>query len=116
MAKRWYFVALRFGLFETTGGIATDMYFLRDKVRFTVEAFDWDTQDKTIRRNAHLKTYASVLFYNHLYAMAGVDDPTRTDPETGKAKKDLNYFFGAGLSFTDEDLKAVLGTAALVSQ
>jgi phospholipid/cholesterol/gamma-HCH transport system substrate-binding protein len=112
-AKRWYFFAVRFGLFETTGGFATDFYLLGDTIRLTIEAYDWDTRDKTIRRTAHLKAYASVLFYNHIYILAGVDDPTRTDPETGKVHKDVNYFLGAGLTFNDEDLKAIFGTAAL---
>ncbi len=115
IAKRWYFVAARFGLFETTGGVATDFYLMADRLKISLEAFDFDTQDKTIRRNAHLKAYASVLFYNHLYAMAGVDDPTRTDPKTDKVTKKTNYFLGAGLTFTDEDLKAIFGAAALTS-
>lgn len=113
VAKRWYNFTARFGLFETTGGFAGDYHLFRDNVRFTVEAFDWDTKDKTIRRTAHLKAYASVLFYNHIYILGGVDDPTRTDPATGKANKELNYFFGAGLTFNDQDLKAIFGTAAL---
>jgi phospholipid/cholesterol/gamma-HCH transport system substrate-binding protein len=113
VAKRWYFVTARFGLFETTGGLATDIHLLDDRLKLTAEAFDWDTQDKTIRRNAHFKTYASVLFYNHIQALAGIDDITRTDPNTGKVDKRLNWFFGAGMTFTDDDLKAILGTAAL---
>ncbi len=113
IAKRWYFTTIRFGLFETSGGIASDFHFLKDKITATVEAFDWDTADKTRRRNAHLKAYASALFYNHIYAMAGVDDPTRTDPATGKVNKEVNFFVGGGLTFNDQDLKAVLGTAAL---
>jgi len=113
MGKRWYFTTVRFGLFETTGGIAADFHLLDDKLKFSFEAFDWNTADKTERRNAHLKAYASVLFYNHLYLTASVDDPTRTDPETGKVTKKTNYFFGAGLSFTDQDLKAIFGAAAL---
>jgi len=113
VAKRWYNFTARFGLFETTGGIAGDFHLFRDRLRFTFEAYDWDTQDKTIRRGAHLKTYASVLFYNHVYILGGIDDPTRTDPETGKANKEINYFVGAGLTFNDQDLKAIFGTAAL---
>jgi phospholipid/cholesterol/gamma-HCH transport system substrate-binding protein len=111
--KRWAFLAMRMGLFETTGGLAGDLYLFNDRFRLTVEAYEWDTTDKTIRRTAHVKAYASVLFYNHIYVLAGVDDPTRTDPETGKANKELNYFVGAGLNFNDEDLKAIFGTAAL---
>ena len=57
-----------------------------------------------------------MLFYNHIYAMAGVDDPTRTDPETGKSEKDKNVFFGGGVTFTDDDLKAIFGTAAMASR
>lgn len=116
VAKRWYWFAARMGLFETTGGFATDAYFWGDRIRLSAEAFDWDTKDKTIRRNAHLKVYASVLFYNHIYALAGIDDPSRTDPETGKANKKPNWFAGAGLTFNDDDLKAIFGTAALAGK
>lgn len=113
IAKRWYNAGVRFGLFETSGGLAGDLWFFDDRVHATVEAFDWDTNSKVVRRNAHLKSYVSVLFYNHIYALAGVDDATRTDPKTGKVDKKVNYMFGGGLTFTDQDLKAVLGTAAL---
>ena len=82
-------------------------------MRSSVEAYDPDTEDKTIRRNAHLKSYVSVLFYNHIYVLAGIDDPTRTDPNTGKVNARKNVFAGAGMTFNDQDLKAVLGTAAL---
>lgn len=115
IGKRWYFMSLRAGLFETTGGFGTDIHLFKDKLKLTAEAFDWDTNNKAIRRTAHMKAYASVLFYNHIYAMAGVDDPTRTDPETGKANKEINYFVGGGVTFTDDDLKAIFGTAALTS-
>lgn len=115
VAKRWHWFSLRFGLFETTGGFASDIYLFRDRFKISMEAFDWDTKRTTIRRNAHFKAYASILFYDHVYVLAGIDDPTRTD-EDGKVSKDKNYFFGAGLSFNDEDLKALFGTAALVSQ
>lgn len=114
VAKRWYWIAARFGLFETTGGIATDMYAWNDRLKLSLEAFDWDTQDKTVRRNAHLKAYASALFYNHIYALVGIDDPTKTDPNSGKARALAEGFFvGAGLTFTDDDLKAIFGAAAL---
>ncbi len=114
IAKRWWFTQLRFGLFESTGGLGADVFAWRDRLRFSVEAFDWKTQDNPLRRVAHLKTYASVLFFNHLYMMGGIDDPTRIDPATGNQAKDPNYFLGAGVAFDDNDLKAIFGTAALV--
>ncbi len=112
-AKRWYWAALRFGLFESTGGIASDLYFWKDRVRLSMEAFEFAGKDDENRDFAHLKTYASVLFFNHLYAMAGVDDWTRKDPLTDKRIKEPKYFFGAGVTFNDQDLKALFGAASI---
>jgi phospholipid/cholesterol/gamma-HCH transport system substrate-binding protein len=115
-AKRWGLMGLRFGLFESTGGFGTDFYLFADRLRFTFEAFDWKSKQNEIRRVAHLKAYVSILFFDHLYLMAGVDDPTkyarRSDPS--KLRKD-STFFGAGVTFNDEDLKALFGAAAVGS-
>jgi phospholipid/cholesterol/gamma-HCH transport system substrate-binding protein len=117
VAKRWYWFAVRAGLFETTGGIAADMYFWSDRFKLTTEAFEFDTRNKAVRRNGHFKAYGSVLFYNHIYAMIGLDDMSRTNPNTNKAR-DLreSVFFGGGLAFNDDDLKALFGTAALFAR
>jgi phospholipid/cholesterol/gamma-HCH transport system substrate-binding protein len=112
-AKRFGPIALRFGLFESTGGFASDLYLFRDRLRLSAEAFDWKTKDNEYRRVAHLKTYASVLFFNHVSAIAGIDDLTRLDPESGKEIKKPKYYFGAGLSFNDNDLRALFGAASL---
>lgn len=114
-AKRWYFAGLRFGLFETTGGVASDLYLFRDNMRMSLEAFDWDTRNASLRRTAHFKTYASILFFNHVYAIGGLDDFTRTDQESRRVQTVPNYFFGAGLTFNDKDLKTLFGAAALGS-
>jgi phospholipid/cholesterol/gamma-HCH transport system substrate-binding protein len=116
-AKRWHFAQVRFGLFESTGGFATDVYAFSDRFRLTAEAFDWDN-DFSTRRTAHIKAYLTILFFNHVYAIVGVDDPTRkitdaADGTVGQGQAFQNYFVGAGLSFKDDDLKAMFGTAAL---
>lgn len=113
IARRWHWAAIRFGLFESTGGIAGDFYALDDRLRFTVEAFDFAGSDEEFRTFAHLKAYASALFYNHIYAIVGIDDPTEKDPDTGERKKKLNYFLGAGVKFNDDDLRAIFGLAAV---
>lgn len=120
--RRWYWAAVRFGLFETTGGVAADFYLFRDHLKWSVEAFDFADKDDKIRKTAHFKSYLSALFFNHIYAMVGVDDPTRYDPKTfnpvtGKAQLDkkLNTFFGAGITFNDQDLKALFGVAAIAA-
>ncbi|MBP9707521.1 MAG: MCE family protein [Oligoflexales bacterium] len=114
-ARRWFFTTLRFGLFESTGGLAADFHLLDDKFKFTMEAFNWKSQGNEIRNVAHLKTYASLLFFNHVYLMAGIDDITRLDQQTKKVSRKPNYFFGAGMSFDDNDLKAIFGTAAIAA-
>lgn len=111
-AKRWYFAGVRFGLFESTGGIGTDLYAFKDRLKLTFEAFDFSGKDESIRRFAHLKAYASVLFFNHVYLLVGVDDVTKRDSDTGKTVKPIS-FFGGGLTFNDQDLKALFGTAAV---
>ena len=45
--------------------------------------------------------------------MVGIDDPLRLDPATGDVDDELNYFVGAGISFNDDDLRALFGLAAL---
>lgn len=115
IAKRWGPFAARLGLFETSGGIAGDLYLFRDRLRVSFEAYDFADKDSEIRKGAHLKAYANILFFDHIYAMVGVDDPTRIDSATGKVRSDLNYFFGAGLSFTDQDLKSLFGMAAIAT-
>lgn len=115
IARRWHFAAVRFGLFESTGGLGGDLYAFTDKVKLTLELFDFADKNAEYRNFAHIKTYASALFYNHLYTLVGIDDPTRKDPDTGKVQKDLNYFFGAGVKFNDDDLRALFGLAAVAT-
>jgi len=47
--------------------------------------------------------------------MIGVDDITRKDLETGERVQKPNWFVGAGLTFDDQDIKAIFGAAALAS-
>lgn len=114
LGKRWYFIAARLGLFESSGGIATDLYFFRDRVRFSLEANDFKSYDNEWRRVARLKAYMQVLFFDHIYLMAGLDDMTRIrNPLTYEDQKGPIPFGGLGLAFNDQDLKALFGAAAL---
>jgi phospholipid/cholesterol/gamma-HCH transport system substrate-binding protein len=115
IAKRWYDAALRFGLFESSGGFAADFFLFRDRMRVSAEAFDWQIKDNPVRRVAHLRLYASILFWNHVQFLVGVNDPLRLECPDCKVAERPDLFFGAGLAFTDEDLKALFGTAALAS-
>ena len=113
-AQRWYNLTMRFGLFESKGGFAADYHLLNNRLIFTLEAFDWNSGGgHKFRHVAHFKTYAKLTILDHLTMIAGVDDPTRIDSATSRIGKDINYFFSAGFTFTDNDLKGFLGTSSL---
>lgn len=108
-AKRWLFAQVRFGLFESTGGLASDFYLVNDRLRFTVEAYDWRRSPD--RNVAHVKAYVSILFFDRVYAMVGADELTKRHPVSGD-RLHPEYFMAAGLTFSDEDLKGLFGIAS----
>ena len=114
MARRWYFFTARIGLFESSGGLAGDFHMFGDKLQLSFELFDIKTYDNEWRSVGRLKTYASILFFNHVYAMFGADDMTRKkNPMTYEEKKGPVPFAGAGITFNDQDLKSIFGAASL---
>lgn len=104
-AKRWGMGALRMGLFESTGGFGGDVYGFDDRVRLSLDAFNWGSRADGDDRIATLRSYVSILFYNHIYALIGVESD-------GTSRKPTPYA-GAGLNFDDDDIKGLFGLAAL---
>lgn len=109
-AKRWHQTGLRFGIFESTGGVGSDFFMLDDKLKLSVEAYNWDFRKSANRKYAHFRAFTNVTLLNHLYATAGIDDISRLGAD-GKINRP-NYFMGAGLYFNDQDIKTVFGIAA----
>lgn len=107
-AKRWWFTQLRLGLFQSTGGVAADFFLLKDSLRLTLEVFDW--RSSSFRNYAHFKSYMTLTFFDRLYFMIGADDISRKHPLTGK-KQEPEYFFGAGVTFFDDELRSLFGLA-----
>lgn len=96
IAKRYYDIGLRGGLFESTGGVGLDYYLFNDSLTLSLEAFDFDPD-----RNAHLKFKADYRPFKHIYITSGFDDFISDE---GKE----SFFIGAGISFADEDIKSIL--------
>lgn len=96
IAKRYYDIAFRGGIFESTGGVGIDYYVFNDRLTFSFEAFDFDADT-----NPHLKFKADYTPFQHIYLTAGFDDFIS---EEG----DESFFIGAGISFSDEDIKTLL--------
>ncbi len=105
MAKRYYFLGLRFGIIENTGGLGVDLFGLGDKLELRFDAFDFDRRDPKDNVSIFPRLRGAALFeaYNHIFLQAGVDDPLNDDLKT--------WFLGGVLRFTDEDLKTFLTVA-----
>ena len=101
IAKRYYNLGLRGGLFESEGGVAADYYLFDDRLVLSMEAFDFDPDE-----NAHLKFRADYTPFQYLYMTAGVDDFISDEGNE-------SFFVGVGLHFSDEDIKTLLSGAPI---
>jgi phospholipid/cholesterol/gamma-HCH transport system substrate-binding protein len=108
-AKRFDNLGVRFGLFESYAGVAGDLYLFSDKLSTSIEVFQFgDDPSEAANRSkgkARVKGYANLFVTPNIYLTGGADN-------IGRSPKPIQ-FFGAGLRFSDDDLKAVIGAAAL---
>ncbi|MEX2441985.1 MAG: MlaD family protein [Alkalispirochaeta sp.] len=104
LARIWGPVTMRAGVFESTAGLGMDVQPL-DQIALSAEAFDFGAED-----GVYLRGYGTVYpFYDPessnplrwLYLAGGVDDALDV------YRRD--YFFGAGVRFTDRDLRGLVG-------
>jgi phospholipid/cholesterol/gamma-HCH transport system substrate-binding protein len=101
IAKRYYDLGLRGGIFESTGGFGADYYFFDDRLVLSLEAFDFDPD-----KDPHMKFKLDFTPFQYLYLTAGFDDfLSDADNET--------LFLGAGLYFSDEDIKTLISDAPI---
>jgi len=91
----------RAGIIESRGGAAIDYRLMRDRLRFTGELFDFSRQDLS----AHGKISARYYFSPSVYVTGGWDDFLNH-----KSKAD-SLFMGAGIRWTDDEIKYLLGSA-----
>ncbi len=99
-AKRYGDIALRIGMTENTFGVGTDYFLLKDDLRFSLDAWDFN-RDEADSSNVHLKGTASYIFFKNFFVTGGYDDILEG--------KKSNAFVGAGFRFDDEDLKYIMG-------
>ncbi len=91
---------LRAGLFESTGGVAVDRSFFNNKAALTLEAYDFNRDEDA----PHLRLEGRFFVTRNLYFFTGYDDLRWT--------KNRSVLIGGGVTWTDDDLKFLLGTAA----
>ena len=108
VAQRYFDTELLFGLNEGTAGLGLHQYFGRnDQWRLNLDAFEFSRTDLPV----HIRAGGYWRFTQNLYMVAGVDDLLNGKTTTeGKAMK--NPYAGVGISFTEDYVKSLLGTAA----
>lgn len=97
-AQRFAFLTGRIGLVESSGGIGLDARFFDDRLEFVTDLFDFNNDV-----SPRFRAFGTYQFFMGLYVAGGVDDVLNDDFR--------DFFFGAGIRFNDEDLKALFTTA-----
>ncbi len=111
-AKRYGFATFRIGVIESSGGIGTDLHLMNDRLQISVNLYQFTRPTQDVFPRA--KIWANYSFLDHFYLTAGADDflnAWRAGKFPGGPKFSIgrDVFFGAGLFFTDDDLKTLLG-------
>lgn len=113
ISQRFHFMALRLGLFASSGGFATDFYAFHDRLVGSVEVSQFDGDpiptDTPYGNKGpfNVKAYANFYITPNIFLTGGVD---------GMVLNSSPFpFVGAGLSITDDDIKGLFGVAALGS-
>ncbi len=89
---------LRAGIFESSGGAALDYGFLDERLWMSLEAFDFGRERDL---EPHLRLVGQWHIHPNVYLLGGLDDFLESERET--------VFFGAGVRWSDDDLKYLLG-------
>jgi phospholipid/cholesterol/gamma-HCH transport system substrate-binding protein len=100
--RRFGAFSLRGGLMDNRGGVGVDSYAMNDRIRLSIDAFDFD---RTLANDRVVPRHRAVLdlrLLGPVYVTVGVDDPFLDDRDV---------FVGAGVRFLDNDLKSVMAVA-----
>ena len=116
LGKRYGPVTLRAGIIESSGGLGADFHLLDDALQLSVSVYQF-TRPLDPDAFPRAKIWANYSFFNHFYVTTGVDDflnQWRSGKFPGGRKFQLgtDLFFGAGIYFTDDDIKTLLLSGA----
>jgi phospholipid/cholesterol/gamma-HCH transport system substrate-binding protein len=102
LAKTFYNFTIRGGIIESTGGLGLD-WNQNGMAGLQFEAFDFQFDNGA---RPHLKIMGNLNVTKNFYVVSGLDDFISD-------QHPLDYFFGAGLKFVDNDFKSIMGAASL---
>ncbi len=100
--KRWGDLVGRVGLIESSGGVGVDYLLLDDRLKLSLNIYGWTRP--TVDTWPRTKFWADWRVIPNFYLTAGVENLLNAY-NFGNGRE---YFVGAGLFFTDQDLRALL--------
>jgi len=105
LAKSFYDFTVRAGIIESTGGLGVD--YAKGPIGLHMEAFDFGL--RRFGQRPHLKAGADVHVTRNFYLLGGADDFINPN-------QPVDWFFGAGFKFVDEDIKSLVGLGAAAAR
>lgn len=101
---RWKDLVARGGLIENRGGAGVDYLLLKDRLRFSADLWDFNRPNDF---TAHAKITGRYYFSPSVFVTGGWDDFLNQ-------KRDADSLFvGAGLRWSDDDIKYLLGSVPI---
>jgi phospholipid/cholesterol/gamma-HCH transport system substrate-binding protein len=104
-AKRFADVWFRAGMVESTLGLGADYTPFADRLRFSLDVWDFNSDDPQMER-ARLKVTGALNFLKYFFVQVGYDNILNRDIDT--------FFVGGAFQFEDEDLKYLWSTGGVI--
>ena len=120
-AKRFFdFLVLRAGLIETTGGLGANVFLFDNRIELRSDLFNFGGPRNHVDGEVaglvlpRWRTMIKAQPIPYIYVVAGIDDVLNSTngrqflSYTVDRGYGFDYFFGLGLTFKDDDLRAIL--------
>ncbi|MDR1450933.1 MAG: MlaD family protein [Helicobacteraceae bacterium] len=98
--KRYDNWLFRGGIIRDSGGVGIDYFNADERLKFSLEAYDFNAVHDIRGSNAHMRFTARYLPWKFIAVYGGYDNFLNPDAD--------NFFAGAGVHFVDDDLKYLL--------
>ncbi len=105
--KRFDDLLFRVGIIENQGGAGIDYFALNDTLKFSTDISDFNAVNDVRGTNPNLTTTIRYQFFKHINAYLSGNNLLNSQANSVSV--------GLGISFVDNDLKNLLGTAASAS-
>jgi phospholipid/cholesterol/gamma-HCH transport system substrate-binding protein len=100
LGKRYKNWLVRGGLIRGTGGVGVDYFHDDDRLKLSLEAYDFNAINDIRGSNAHMRFTARYLPWKYVAIYGGYDNFINSNAD--------NFFAGAGVHFVDDDLKYLI--------